>query len=211
MQHHFFAWFIPMKKILILTAAILFAIQMQAQDVDLLNQIKTSNCKIKSLESDLSNTLVKPRKTCKRNGKLYFVSPNDFAAQFNTNNYMIVNEEKVKIDIGIFHGTFKLKSGGKIQSLSNLFLYGLQGRTQELAEENDYSLTTKTENGYHIVTGVCNKKIFGIGYKQIIFKYHTDSLMLKEIVLFDNSGCIDTYTISNAQYNIPIDKKTFQF
>ncbi len=201
-----------MKKILILLAAILFTLQMQAQDIALLNQIKAVNSKIKSIESDLSNTLIKPKKTSTQNGKLYFVSPNEFAAQFTTGNYMIVNEKKVKMDIGLFRGTFKLKAGGKMQSLSNIFLYGFQGRTQELADENDYSLTTKTENGYHIITGVCNKKtVLGLGYKQVVFKYHIDSLLLKEIVLFDYSGNKDTYTISNVKYNVPTDKKTFQF
>ena len=201
-----------MKKVLILLTAVLFALQMQAQDVTLLNRIKDVNGKIKSFEADLTNTLVKPKKTTTQNGKLYFVKPNEFAALFTTGNYMIVNEKKIKMDIGIFHGSFKLKDGGRMQSLSNIFLYGFQGRTQDLANENDYSLSTKTEGGYHIISAVTKKKsLLGIGYKQIVFRYHEDSLLLKEILLYDYSGNKDSYVISNVKYDVAIDKKTFQF
>ena len=64
-----------MKKALILFTAILFALQLQAQDVALLNQIKAVNSRITSFEADLSNTMVKPSKTTSQQGKLYFVAP----------------------------------------------------------------------------------------------------------------------------------------
>jgi outer membrane lipoprotein-sorting protein len=201
-----------MKKVLILFAAVLFALQMQAQDVDLLNRIKAVNGKISSFEADLNNTMVKPKKTNTQEGKLYFVKPYEFAALFTTGNYMIVNKEKTKMDIGLFHGTFKLKEGGMICGLSRIFLYGFQGRCQDLANENEYTLSTKTEGGYHIVTGTAKKKpLFGVGYKQVVFKYFTDSLLLKEIVVYDYSDNKDSYVISNVKYDVPIDKKRFQF
>ena len=201
-----------MRKVIIVLTALLFALQMQAQDVTLLNRIKDVNGKVKSFKADLENTLVKPKKTTTQNGTLYFVKPKEFAALFTTGNYMIVNEKKIKMDIGLFHGTFKLKDGGRMQSLGNIFLYGFQGRTQDLADENDFTLSTNTIGGYHIVTAVTNKKsLLGIGYKQVVFKYHTDSLLLKEIVLYDYSGNKDSYVISNVKYDIPVDKKTFQF
>ena len=201
-----------MKRILIFFTAVLYALNLQAQDITLLNRIKDTNGKIKTFEADLTNTLVKSKKTTTQEGKLYFVSPNEFAALFSADSYMIVNEKKIKMDIGLFHGTFKIKDGGIMQSLSNIFLYGFQGRIQDLANENDYSLTTKTENGYHVITGTINKKkLFGIGYKQVVFKYHKENNLLKEITLYDYSGNKDTYIISNVKYNIPVDKKTFQF
>ena len=201
-----------MKKTIILLTAILFALQMQAQDATLLNRIKEVNGKVKSFESDLANTMVKPKKTTSQNGKLYFAKPYEFSAKFTTGNYMIVNEKKIKMDIGMFHGTFKLKEGGMMQGLSRIFLYGFQGRIQDLANENGYTVSTKTEGEYHIVTGTAKKKpLFGVGYKMVVFKYHTDSLLLKEIVLYDYSGNKDSYVISNVKYDVAIDKKTFQF
>ena len=201
-----------MKKILIFFATILVALQLQAQDVDLLNRIRAVNGKIKSFEADLNNTMVKPKKTNSQDGKLYFVAPHEFAAQFNTGKYMIVNEKKINMEIGIFSGTYKLREGGMMQSLANIFLYGFQGKTQELADENGYNLSTETKDGYHIVTGtIKKKKLLGIGYKQVVFKYHTDSLLLKEIVLFDYSGNMDTYTISNVKYDVTVDPNLFLF
>ena len=201
-----------MKKVLILLTAVLFALQMQAQDVALLNRIKAVNGKISSFEADLKNTLVKPKKTTTQEGTLYFVKPYEFAAIFTTGNYMIVNEKKTKMDIGLFHGTFKLKEGGMMCGLSRIFLYGFQGRCQDLANENGYTLDTKTEGDLYVVTGtIKKKKLIGIGYKQVVFKYFTDSLLLKEIVVYDYSGNKDTYTISNVKYDISIDRKRFQF
>ena len=201
-----------MKKTIILLTAILFALQMQAQDAMLLNRIREVNGKVKSFESDLANTMVKPKKTTSQNGKLYFVSPNEFSAKFTTGNYMIVNAQKIKMDIGMFHGTFRLKEGGMMQGLSHIFLYGFQGRIQDLANENGYTVSTKTEGDFHVVTGTAKKKpLFGVGYKMVVFKYFTDSLLLKEIVLYDYSGNKDSYVISNVKYDVVIDKKTFQF
>ncbi|MBQ6307164.1 MAG: hypothetical protein IJK78_11410 [Bacteroidales bacterium] len=201
-----------MKKTIILLTAILFALQMQAQDATLLNRIKEVNGKVKSFESDLANTMVKPKKTTSQNGKLYFAKPYEFSAKFTTGNYMIVNAQKIKMDIGMFHGTFRLKEGGMMQGLSRIFLYGFQGRIQDLANENGYTVSTKTEGEYHIVTGTAKKKpLFGVGYKMVVFKYHTDNLLLKEIVLYDYSGNKDSYVISNVKYDVTIDKKTFQF
>ena len=202
-----------MKKVIIVLTALLFAMQLQAQDLTLLNRIKEVNGKIKSFEADLSNTLVKSGKSNTQVGKLYYAKPNEFAAQFTSGKYTIANEKRIKMDIGIFHGSFKLKEGGRMRSLANIFLYGFQGRVLDLATENDYTVTsTSTENGCHVVTSTAKKKpLIGMGYKNVIYKYHTDSLLLKEIVLVNFNGSVDTYTISNLKYDIPIDKKTFQF
>ena len=201
-----------MKKAFSILAILFLALQLQAQDVALLNSIKATNGKIKSFEADLANTLVKPKKTTSQVGKLYFVAPKEFTATFTTGKYMIVNESNLKTNIGIFSGTYRLKEGSTARSLSNIFLYGFQGKIQDLANENNYSLTTKTEGGYHIITGTINKKkLIGIGYKQVVFKYHTDSLLLKEIVLYDYSGNMDVYTISNVQYDVAVDPNKFTF
>ena len=200
-----------MKKLFAILTFCMLALQLHAQDTDLLKSIETTNSRIQSFEADLNNTTVKPKKTTTLLGKLCFVKPYQFAALF-TDNYMIVNEKKVKMDIGLFHGTFKPRNGGTIQSLANIFLYGFQGRIRDLAKENDYTPTTETADGLHVITCTYNKKkLFGIGYKQVVFKYYTDSLLLKEIVLYDYKGNMDIYTISNVKYDVPVDQSTFDF
>lgn len=201
-----------MKKILTLLALFLITVSTQAQDLNLLDSIKATNGRIMSFEADLSNTLVNPKKTSSQEGKLYFVAPYEFAAMFKTGKFMIVNEHRIKMDIGLFHGTFKLREGGMMQSLGNIFLFGFQGRIQELADENGYNMVTETKDGFHIINCTTRKKkLIGIGYKQVIFKFLADSLLLKEIVLFDYSGDMDTYTISNVKYDVAVDPKKFIF
>ena len=193
-------------------ALFLFAIQVQAQDMNLINRIKVANGQVKSFEADLSNTMVKPKKTISQNGKVYFVSPHYFSAQFTTGKYMIANENKIKMDIGRFRGTFRLRDGGIMQSLTNIFLYAFQGRVQELANDNNYNIATSTEGNYYVITETAKrKKIIGIGYKKAVFKYNKDDLLLKEIVLYDYSDNVDTYTVSNVKYNVTINTSIFYF
>ena len=49
-----------MKKVIIVLTALLFALQLQAQDIDLLNRIKAANGKVKSFDADLSNKRIVP-------------------------------------------------------------------------------------------------------------------------------------------------------
>lgn len=201
-----------MRKLIALLSFILIAVQLQAQDVAILNSIENTNSKIKTFEADLANTNIKPKKTTSQEGKLHFVATKQFSAQFTTGKYMIVNENRIKANIGMFHGTFRLREGGMIKSLANVFLYGFQGRIRDLAAENGYTLSTKTEGGYHIVIGTIKKRsLLGIGFQQVAFKYHTDSLLLKEIILYDYSGNMDVYTISNVKYDVAVDPKLFDF
>lgn len=201
-----------MKKALIVVAAFLLSIQLYGQDIALLSRIKAANGKITTFEADIYETMVKPKKTINREGKIYFVSPKEFAALFSDGSCMIGNEKKIKMDIGRLHGTFKLKEGGMMQSIGNIFLYSFQGRVEDMFNENGYNFTTKTEDGFHIITGtIIRKNFFGLGYKKVVIKYQTEDLLFKEIVLYDYSGNEDTYTLSNFQYDVDIDEKTFQF
>lgn len=201
-----------MKKLIALLTFILIAVQLQAQDVAILNSIENTNSKIKTFDADLVNTKIKSSKTTIQDGKLHFVASKQFSAQFNTGKYMIVNEKRIKANIGLFHGTFRLREGGMIRSVSNVFLYGFQGRIRDLANENGYKLSTKTEGGFHIITGtIIKRSLLGFGFQQVDFKYHTDSLLLKEIILYDYSGNKDVYTISNVRYDIPVDPLLFMF
>lgn len=202
-----------MKKLLIITLFFcLSSIASQAQDNAILKKIRQANAVVTSFETDLTNTFMKSNKKTSQDGKLYFISPSRFAALFNNGKYMIVNEKRIKMDIGMFHGTFRLREDGMMRSLSNIFLYGFQGRCEDLARENNYTINVNEKGSYQQVC--CNNKkksLFGIGYKTVIFNYDRESLMLRQIILIDNNDSVDTYTITNTVYNIPVDAKKFEF
>jgi hypothetical protein len=68
----------------------------------------------------------------------------------------------------------------------------------------------ESDNNYHQVIFTTKKKILiGIGLKQAIFRYDINSLLLKEIVLIDYKGSIDTYTLENEKYNAKIKEGIF--
>ena len=200
-----------MKKFLVFLTCILLSFHLHAQDSDILQRIQEAGGHVQSFETDLTNcVLYKSGKSKIIEGQLYFVSPSEFAAMFEAGRHMIVNETKIKMNIGLFHGTFKLKKGGMMRSLSNIFLYGFQGRCQELADDNNYSIDIKTDK-YHTVTFTNNKKhLLGLGYQTVIFNFEKDDLLIKEIILIDNQGTRDTYTIFNTKYNVDVSEDNFK-
>lgn len=97
-----------------------------------------------------------------------------------------------------------------LRSLSNIFLYGFQGKCEDLAKENNYSINIDEVNGYQQVTFTNNRRrILGIGFKQVVYKFEKDSLKLREITLFDTNGTVDIYTISNVKYDVTVDSRHF--
>ena len=199
-----------MKKALILFAMVLFAMQMQAQDSSLLDSIKRVNSEVMSLEALLHNHNKKPEKTTEKNGMIQYAYPDKFSAVFENESYIVFNGNYIKANIGIFRGKFRMRNG-PVRSLSRAFLYALQGRCQELAEENNFTLQSESDELFHTVTFTTKKKILiGIGLKQAIFRYDRKSLLLKEIVLIDYTGSIDTYTLLKEKHNEEIDESVFE-
>ena len=198
-----------MKKLLVLFATILLVAQMHAQNPVLLDSIKSANAKVMTIEANIHNDTKKTDKTIIKDGVFHYSFPDKFSAVFEKDTYMIVNGNHIKVDIGMFHGTFRMFNG-PIRSLSRAFLYALQGRCQDLADENNFSLKTESDEHFHTVYFTTKKKILiGIGLKQAIFRYDSKSLLIKEIVLIDYKNTIDTYTLENEKYNTKIDESVF--
>jgi hypothetical protein len=83
-----------MKKAFFVITAFFLSFHLYGQDIAMLSLIKTANGTIKTFEADLNETMVKPKTTINREGKLYFVSPKEFAALFSDGSCMIGNEKK---------------------------------------------------------------------------------------------------------------------
>ena len=182
---------------------------MRAQNLTLLDSIKNVNANVMTLEANVHNHTKKTDRTIEKDGDFYYSFSDKFSAVFKNDSYMIVNGDHIKVDIGIFHGSFRMWNG-PIRSLTRAFLYGLQGRCQDLAEENNFSLRTESDEHFHTVYFTTKKKILiGIGLKQAIFRYDTESLLLKEIVLIDYKSSIDTFTRENERYNTEIEESIF--
>lgn len=199
------------RKILIQLAFILLAFQVNAQVADILQSIRSAGKDLESFEASVTNVRQKKSgKTETQAGQLYFISPNEFAALFETGRYMIANEKKLKMDIGLFHGTFKLKEGGTMRALSNIFLYGFQGKCQDLADENNYSVEVEVGNDYSVILTNNKRNLLGIDYQKIIFNFKKDDLLIREFILIDTRGTSNTFTISSMKCNVDISKDIFE-
>lgn len=198
-----------MKKVLVIITTVFLALQMQAQDFILLDSIKNANAKVMTLQANVHNHNEKTNKTTDKDGVIHYGFPDKFSAVFENDSYMVFSGSRIKVDIGIFHGSFRMWNG-PIRSLTRAFLYALQGRCQDLADENNFSLRMESDNRFHHVYFTTKKKILiGIGLKQAIFRYDIHSLLIKEIVLIDYKSSIDTYTLENEKYNVEIKESTF--
>ena len=201
-----------MKNTLILLVLTLCTLQMHAQDTELLNLIREEGKNVSTIEADLHHVKVKDGKTTTQDGTLHYVAPNDMAAIFTTGQYLLANEKKIKVDIGMFHGTFRLHDGGIPQALTNVFLYAFQGRFEELGTENNFNLSVTPGEDFHTLTFTAKKKPFlGIGYKTAVFKVNAKDLRVKEIKTTDFNDTEETYSLHNEKYNVEVDMERFQF
>ena len=209
--HHFFCSFGRMKNTLILLIVTFFGLQMNGQDLSVLDSIQAKGSTIQSISSHITQNVVKSGNTEIVEGTLNYVSPDKMAAHFDNGDYFIINENRMKVDIGMFHGRFKLSRNKFMRSMSQIYLYAFQGRCQELAEVNNYDLQLNAEDKFYIVQFTSKKKNFlGLGYKQILFYYEQNSLIINQIVLIDYNDIIETFTISEPQFDMSITENYFE-
>ena len=200
-----------MKRAIFILTITLLTLRLQAQDLDILDNIQAKGTAITSFEGRIEKELKRKDTTIVQHGNIHYISPDKMAALFDDGDYMIINGNRMSVDIGIFHGKFKLSRNKTMRSVSKIFLYGIQGRCKDFLEESRYTMETIQKDGLQIVQYTTKKKHFlGLGYRVVIFKYDLNDLLMRELVLIDYSNIIDSFVISEPQYDIPIDEKKFE-
>ena len=186
-----------MKKQLTTLIVMLIALQMQGQQT-LLDSIRAKGTSITSFEAKLTKTLTKPEKTETLDGTLHYAAPDKMAALFTSGNHMIINGNRMKINIGIFHGKYRLGRNKMMRSVSHIFLYGIQGRCKDFEEESGYTMRISQKGEATIVQFTTRRKHFlGLGYRLVSFHYDANDLTIKEI-------------IPNTRFDIPVNLDRFQ-
>lgn len=201
--------FDPMKKLIIILTFLL-SVQLQAQDTVLLQRIKAANMEVYAFQSRITRHLVSSEGINDRTGEIFFLTPDKLCTEFDNGTYLIINGNYIKLDIGFFHGKFRIRKKGLMRSFANLFLYAFQGRCQDLAEENNYFIDTQSDEHFHIVTLTTKKRSFlGLGYKTAVFHFGLDDLLIKELVLTDYNDTHDTYRLLAPVINGEVEESKF--
>lgn len=201
--------FDPMKKLIIILTFLL-SVQLQAQDTVLLQRIKAANMEVHAFQSRITRHLVSSEGINDRTGEIFFMTPDKLCTEFDNGTYLIINGNYIKLDIGFFHGKFRIRKKGLMRSFANLFLYAFQGRCQDLAEENNYFIDTQSDEHFHIVTLTTKKRSFlGLGYKTAVFHFGLDDLLIKELVLTDYNDTHDTYRLLAPVINGEFEESKF--
>lgn len=201
-----------MKRQVILIAMLFFAFGAQAQhDSTLFQQIEKAGQSLNSMECNITNTYIKPDFERTKLGKLYYQADDKIGAHFDNGNFAIINGNKIKIDVGIFHGTFRTDRGKLIKPLAQMLSCAIHGQCLKLAEEYNYDLALEKKDNAYVATFTTRKrKLLGIGYRQAIFNYDLDDKCLKSVILIDYKGCIDTYQLENRRFDVKIDQDKFK-
>jgi len=206
----FASLFFAMKKHLLLLTLMLSFLRVFAQDEQLLQRILEAGNAIESVKSELHNHKEKDGAVTEKEGMFYYSNPDKFAALFDDDSYMVINGDIADMNIGIFHNRLRMRHG-PVRSLSMVFLYAFQGRCADLAELNNFSLSTKDFMGFHVITMTSKKKFhLGFGLRQVIFKCGLNDLLVKEIILIDFKGTVNTFTLHRPQYNVSFDQSVFE-
>ena len=200
-----------MKHALLILTFTLLILRVQAQDSDILDNIQAKGIAVTSFEGRIKKELKKKDTTIVQHGYVHYLSPDKMAALFDDGDYLIINGNRMSVDIGVFHGRFKLSRNKTMRSVSRIFLYGIQGRCKDFLEESSYTMETSQKDGLQIVQFTTKKKHFlGLGYRIVIFKYDLNDLLMRELVLIDYSNIVDSFVISDQLYNVTIDEKNFE-
>ena len=202
-----------MKKYIICLAVLFVAYNLSAQTENtLFQQIEDAGTSITSMDCDLKNVYFKNNSERIKLGKFYYQADDKIGVYFECEDYIILNSNKMKTDIGIFHGTFRTDRGKLIKPLVRMLFCAIQGKCEQLAEENNYDLSIETTDEAHTATFTSRKRnFFGIGYRQVIFNYSLENKRIQSIILIDYNGNTDTYQLTNSQYGIKIDEDKFKF
>lgn len=199
-----------MKKTLIILIITLISRLVLGQVDNILDSIKDKGCAIISLESHVTKHLVRTNSTQIDEGIIYYLNPDKIASYFNEGNYMIVNDNRMKINFGIFHGKFKLSRNKMIRSISHIYLFAVQGRCRELAEEGNFDMQVNVNQDFYTVQFTTKKKHFlGLGYHQISFFYNQIDFRIKRIELIDNSNTTEIFTLTDPLFDTSIDENKF--
>lgn len=202
-----------MKQHFTLLAILFFTLCARAQDDNTIFQrIEKTGAAITSMECNIVNTCKKSGEERSKPGKLYYQASDKIGAHFDCGDYAIFNGSKMKIDIGIFHGTFRTNRENIFNSLSNMLFCAIQGKCIQVAETNDYDYALETREDTYVVNFDSRKqKSRGIGYKNVVFVYGKSNCRLVKLILTDFKGTTNTFSFSNIQYGCKIDGSKFSF
>ena len=201
-----------MKQHFLLITILLLSLGIRAQDNQAIFQmIEQAGSTITSMECDLVNTCVKSGQTRTKQGKLYYQANDKIGAYFDCGDYAIFNGNKVKIDIGIFHGTFRTNRENLFSSLSNMLFCAIQGKCKPVADKSEYDYTLEAKGDtYRVNFNSRKQNSRGIGYRKVVFVYGKDDYRLRSLITTDFKGTTNTFSFSKLKYGCKIDSSKFK-
>ena len=201
-----------MKFQITLLLAILFSFNVKAQDDHALFQmIENAGSTISSMECEIDNIRLKSGEEHTKHGMLYYQTDDKLATYFDNEDYAIFCENKVKINIGIFRGSFRTNRDNIFNSLSSLLFCAIQGKCVQLAENNDYDYSIEEKGDTYWVNFDSRKQSsFAIGYKNVVLVYGADDFRLRSIAMTDYKDVTNTFNLSKPKYGIAINADKFK-
>lgn len=201
-----------MKSRILIITILFISLTVSAQDsISIFQKIEKAGTSITSLECEIDNIRLKSGNERTKHGMLYYQASDKLGTTFENGDYAIFNENKTKINIGIFRGKFRTDRDNIFSSLSIMLFCAIKGRCIQVAQNNDFDYSIKEENGtYRVNFNSREQNARGIGYKNVVFIYGKNDYRIRSIIMTDNKGTTNTFNLSKHKYGSSISADKFE-
>lgn len=202
-----------MKRIVLALSLLLCSTALMAQDKAMLQDIKTANASNPNIEAHFAQTkhnTINGKKTLSE-GTLYIANSDKMAMHYNepSTDLLVINGTQFYMKQGKRSKLYNTTKNKAMASLSNTLLSCVRGDIENLAADNDATISTqKTANGYE-VTLTSNKKQ-SRGYAKIILVYDLNTRILVRMQMDEYNGMSNIYEMSNIKKGGSIASSYFE-
>lgn len=202
-----------MKRIILALSLLLCTTTLMAQDKAMLQEIKNANASNPGIEAHFVQTkhnTVNDKKTVSE-GTLYIADSDKMAMHYNapSTDLLVINGTQFYMKQGKRSKTYNTAKNKQMASLSNTLLSCVRGDIENLAADNDATISTKkTANGYE-VTLTSNKKQ-SRGYAKIVLVYDLKNRILVRMQMDEYNGMSNIYEMSNIKTGGTIASSYFE-
>ncbi len=201
-----------MKKISLIITMAIFAICANAQNEQLMQQIKDKFAAFDNYTSDFNQTknLKGMKKGIESQGTLY-AQDNKMAMIYSQpeGDFIIINDTDFAMKSRGKMRKHNIKEGSEMLKLRNTLIYAIQGDIQAIATETNSTIKyNETDKSYRFV--VKANKPQKRGYKEIILNFDKETLLLNRMRMVEANDNSTVYKLKNTKTNTLIDAKVFE-
>lgn len=197
-------------KYLLLTLSIMVCCLLTAQTDDLRQRferdLKTKNQEITSISCDFTQTIKMAvlANEVKKDGKFYFIYPDNILIAFNSGDYIKITEEQFEMKTAGNVSSTKVSSNPMLKNLKSILSTCIGGDFDQMLKNFDAEIVESKGEWQTTLTPKRSKSASKI--TSIVIAFDKKDMSLNKLEMVEKSGNTTTYAFKNKQFNTQIDK-----